>query len=264
MATARTTADLLRPQAIVEAIVAGLPYGFWTIAILAAHEMGHYLACRHYGIPVTLPFFIPGPPLLVGSFGALIRIRGRIPDRKALFDVAAAGPLSGFAVALPVLLVGVAVAEPSPAASGDAGLWLGDPLVVSLYAWLVPRAGTSEANQLIGAGWVGMLVTSLNLFPVGQLDGGHATYAISRRLHRALAWVSLAGMAVLLVYQVVALEQAPAYLIWFAILLWMRDRHPPLVDEAASIGAVRVVLAGLLLLIFVLSFIPIPLTVIDG
>jgi membrane-associated protease RseP (regulator of RpoE activity) len=262
--SARDLSDLLRPSFLFRAFRVGLPYGFWTIAILTAHEMGHYVACRRYGIPASLPFFIPAPPILVGSFGALIRIRGRIPHRTALFDVAAAGPIAGFAVALPVLLVGFLVAEPSPAVAGEGGLWLGSPVLVSLLDGLFPRAGTTQVNQLIGAGWVGMLVTSLNLFPVGQLDGGHAVYALSRRLHRVSAYAALVGVAGLLIYQVVVMKQAPAYLIWFAILFWMRDRHPPLLDESAPLDPGRRLLALLLLVIFVLSFIPVPLIVIDG
>jgi len=254
--------ELLDPVLLARAMVAGLPYAFCVLLILGAHEMGHYLACRYHGIPASLPFFVPGPPPL-GSFGALIRIRGAIPDRKALFDVAAAGPLAGFAVALPVLLWGFLTAEPllEPARGGT---YLGPPLLVLLLDRLLLDPGPLQVGSLFGAGWVGMLVTSLNLFPVGQLDGGHAAYAVSRRLHGLLARFTLGAMFALLLYHVLVIGQAPAYLIWFAVLLWMRDRHPRLRDEASPLGAGRKLVALLLLLIFLMSFIPIPFLFLEG
>jgi len=247
------------------AFVAGVPYGLWVLAILGAHEMGHYLACRYYGIPATLPFFIPAPPIFVGSFGAVIRIKGRIPDRKALFDVAAAGPLAGFAIAFPVMVVGLLTAETVPVGTPEPGtMYLGSPAFGYLLDLLWPTDETPQVNYLIGAGWVGMLVTSLNLFPVGQLDGGHAAYAVSRRLHRLLARFSIGALLLLMIYQSYSLKQAPAYTVWFIIVLWMRDRHPSLLDETRPLGTGRRLVAVLLLLIFLMSFIPVPVIVIDG
>jgi membrane-associated protease RseP (regulator of RpoE activity) len=236
-------------------------YAFWTLAILGSHEMGHYLACRHYGIPATLPFFIPGPPLLIGTFGAVIRIRGIIPHRRALFDIAAAGPLAGFAIALPVMVLGLLQATPVEGVLPEGGARFGSPLVSTiLERWLFPGVDEIYIGPLYAAGWVGMLVTSLNLFPVGQLDGGHAGYALSRRLHRVLTWLTLAALASLVVYQSVATRNVPAYVLWFLILLWMRDRHPRLYDEHEPLGAGRRAVAALLLLVFLASFIPVPLS----
>ena len=247
------------------AFVAGVPYGLWVLAILGAHEMGHYLACRYYGIPATLPFFIPAPPIFVGSFGAVIRIKGRIPDRKALFDVAAAGPLAGFVIAFPLMVVGLLTAETVPTGTPEPGtMYLGSPAFGYLLDLLWPTETTPQVNYLIGAGWVGMLVTSLNLFPVGQLDGGHAAYAVSRRLHRILARLSIGALLLLMIYQSYTLRQAPAYTVWFVIVLWMRDRHPSLLDESRPLGSGRQLVAVLLLLIFLMSFIPVPVIVIDG
>jgi membrane-associated protease RseP (regulator of RpoE activity) len=241
-------------------MVIGLPYAFLVLLVLGAHEMGHYLACRRYGIPATLPFFIPGPPPL-GSMGAVIRIRGIIPSRKALFDIAAAGPIAGFSIALPLLIAGVISAEPyipSPSTE-DSAIGLGPPLVLFLIQPLLDQYASIHVNSLFGAGWVGMLVTSLNLFPVGQLDGGHAAYAISRRLHRLAASLAVAGLLALILIQILTLGQFPAYLAWFVILLWMRDRHPRLLDESGRLGAGRTLIAMLLALLFLLSFIPVPL-----
>jgi membrane-associated protease RseP (regulator of RpoE activity) len=248
--------DLLSGTRLLKMLAAGLPYAFCVFLILGAHEMGHYLACRYYRIPATLPFFIPGPPPL-GSFGAIIRIRGLIPHRKALFDIAAAGPIAGFTIALPLLLAGVITAEPfSPGEQFQSGL--GPPALLFFIGPLLNSGEAFQANSLFGAGWVGMLVTSLNLFPVGQLDGGHAAYALSRRLHRLSTRTALIALIVLMSAQGLLLAQFPSYFLWFLILLWMRDRHPRLLDESGQLGPGRKLIALLLLLIFLLSFIPVP------
>ena len=250
---------LAHPRVAAEIFSLGLPYACWVAAILGSHEMGHYLACRRYGIPATLPFFIPGPPP-IGSFGAVIRIRGRIPIRTALFDLAAAGPIAGFVVALPALLWGLHRAVPIEGAGPEPGsLTLGQPILVTLLQPLmVGEAEHFYVDSVFVAGWVGILVTSLNLFPVGQLDGGHLAYAVSRRAHRRLARLTIAALGGWILYEFLG-GVTPTYILWFAILLWMRDRHPRLLDEATPLGPWRRLLALLLLLLFVLCFIPAPL-----
>jgi len=254
--------DWINPRALLRAAVGGIPYAFWVLLILGAHEMGHYLACRYYGIPATLPFFVPGIPPL-GSFGAVIRIRGIIPNRKALFDVAAAGPIAGFVIAFPLLLVEFLSAEAIVPPDGP-GLALGSPMAIYFLHSFVPEGMTLRIDSVFVAGWVGMLVTSLNLFPVGQLDGGHAAYAVSRTLHRWLSRLTVLALFVFITLLWLGLGQAPAYTLWLAILLWMRDRHPRLLDESTPLGTGRKIVAVLLLAIFLLSFIPIPLSFIDG
>jgi len=241
----------------------GWSYALWVLLILGAHEMGHYLACRYYGVPASLPYFLPGIPPL-GSFGALIRIRGAIPDRRVLFDIAAAGPIAGFVVAVPIYVIGILNAapltfEPDPEAFSMA---LGKPLLRYIVSPLVEHEGALRLNTMMSAGWFGMFVTSLNLFPVGQLDGGHTAYAFSRRVHRTLAWTTLLAMATMIGYQAIVLRQLPGYVIWFALLCWMRDRHPPLWDESSPLGSTRRNVAVLLTLIFILSFIPVPIAMI--
>jgi len=250
-----------RPQLAAEIFLLGLPYACWVVAILGSHEMGHYLACRRYGIPATLPFFVPGPPP-IGSFGAVIRIRGRIPIRRALFDLAAAGPIAGFVVALPALVWGLHRAVPIEGAGPEPGsLTLGQPILVSLLQpFLVGEAEHFYVESVFVAGWVGMLVTSLNLFPVGQLDGGHVAYAVSRRAHRWLARLTVAGLGGWILFEFLG-GVVPTYVLWFVILLWMRDRHPRLLDESTPLGPGRRLLALLLLLLFVLCFIPAPLQI---
>lgn len=243
-------------------LLEGLPYCLSVVAILGAHEMGHYLACRYHRIPCSLPYFVPGIPPL-GTFGALIRIRGVIPGRNALFDVAAAGPIAGFCVAVPILLVGMAEVRPLPAGDPDleVGVFLGHPVLVDLLAPWFLESEHFYVSSYFGAAWVGLLMTSLNLFPVGQLDGGHVAYAWSRRVHRVLTHGCLAALAALIAFQ--ALEgTVPGYLLWFAILLWMRDRHPRLWDEGEPLTAGRKAVALVLAVIFALCFIPSPFTVV--
>lgn len=241
-------------------LLLGCPYAICLLLVLGSHEMGHYIACRRYGIPATLPFFLPAPPpFFLGTFGAVIRIRGRIPNRKALFDVAAAGPLAGFAVALPILIAGVVLAKPAQAIAAGGGWEFGSPLVSLLVESWAHGGAEIRVNSLLGAGWVGMLVTSLNLFPVGQLDGGHAAYAISRRLHRILSHATALLLLGLVSYQLFSPTAVPVYLVWLVVATVMRDRHPRLLDESEGLGRGRTLLAWLLLLLFLVTFIPIPI-----
>ena len=236
----------------------GVTYASLLLLILGAHEMGHYIACRWYGVPATLPFFIPGPPMLIGTLGAVIRIRGAIPSRRALFDIAAAGPIAGFLVALPLLIVGIASATVLPVTPDGHGLALGPPLSSWAFEHLLHGSAPLQVGSIYGAAWVGMLVTSMNLFPVGQLDGGHAVFAISPRRHRAVSWATIGGLAVLVVAQIVV-HRTSAYGLWLLVLLALRDRHPRLIDESEPLGPGRLAVAVALAVIFVLAFFPAPL-----
>ena len=229
---------------------AGAPYALTVLAILGAHEMGHYLACRRYGIPATLPFFLPGI-VPFGTFGAVIRVRGVVPDRKALFDVAAAGPLAGFAIGLVALLAGSMAAEGAPSP-------LGRSLLIRLLELGLPAGATLSFDGIGVAGWFGMLVTSLNLFPVGQLDGGHAAYAVSRRLHRALSRWTVVVMIAFVAVKTLAAGGPSPYVLWTLVLVLMRDRHPRLADETGSVGAVRHAVFAVLAVVFLLTFLPSP------
>jgi membrane-associated protease RseP (regulator of RpoE activity) len=256
------TLDLDAPwSALVDLsrLAQGVPYAALLLLILGAHEMGHYLACRYYRVPATLPFFIPGPPMLIGTLGAVIRIRGAIPSRRALFDIAAAGPIAGFVVALPLLIVGVARAKVLPAAVESHGLALGPPLVSWLFEHLMHGDAPLQVGSVYGAAWVGLLVTSMNLFPVGQLDGGHAWFAMSPRTHRIASFATIGAVALLVVAQTIAQRQPSAYSLWLLILLWIRDRHPRPLDESEPLGPGRLALAAALALIFALTFIPTPI-----
>lgn len=243
-------------------IVQGLAFSLSLLTILFSHEMGHYLACRYYGVDATLPYFIPAPPLiLAGTFGAFIKIRSPIPTRRALFDIGLAGPLAGFVVALPIAVAGLLMMQP-PVVHTGGGIMFNDPL---LFRLLAPLLGVqldpySPINPYYMAGWIGLLVTSLNLMPVGQLDGGHGTFAVfGPRAHAIIGRTAFMTVAVLAVLGFWWYGSPSGFL--FAILLgvMMRVKHPqPAVME--PLGWERVLVAIVTLLVFALCFWPFPIT----
>jgi membrane-associated protease RseP (regulator of RpoE activity) len=248
-----------RPATFTVDVWAGARLAIGLLAILVAHEMGHYVAARRYGVDVTLPFFLPFPVpgmSLVGTLGAFIRIRSPIPHRRALFDIGVAGPLAGFLVCLPVLWLGIREATVEPLAPQAEGLFLGEPLIFDwLTRWIhgaVPADHTLLMGPLGLAAWFGLLVTALNLMPIGQLDGGHATYALLRgRAHgisRIASWVCVA-----LVYF------GPSWILWAILMRVLGRPHPPTLDDDDPVGRTRVLVGFLSLAVFVLCFVPDPI-----
>lgn len=238
--------------------VGGWPLVLGLMPILICHEMGHYVASLLYRVDATLPFFIPLPfPgfTLVGTLGAFIRIRSPIPHLRALFDIGIAGPLAGFVVCLPVLVLGVLEAEARPTLPDAAGIGLGEPLLfqgaVLLLRGALPEGVTLYLGPLGLAAWFGLFVTALNLLPIGQLDGGHVTYAVFRErafaISRVASWV-----CVLLTYF------GPNWLIWSILLRILGRRHPPTLDDAFPVGKGRRAVALVGLVVFVLCFVPDP------
>jgi membrane-associated protease RseP (regulator of RpoE activity) len=232
-------------------------------AILAAHEFGHYFACRYYGVRATLPFFIPAPPAPLtpfGTFGALIKIKEPIRRRRALFDIGIAGPLAGFAVALPMSFVGLMKARAAMPPQGGSITFHNPPLFLimiklgGLPQWI-------EWNPIYWAAWAGLLVTALNLFPVGQLDGGHILYALAgKKWHK---WTSF-GVTLLVAALSIAsmiLHRSPIWFLWTVVLAFLtRVGHPPVaLDEPLGLG--RTILAALAAAVFLLCFLPFPITV---
>ena len=243
------------------------------LAILLAHELGHYVAARLHGVPVSPPWFIPGPPLfpLPGTFGAFIRLRAPVEDRDALLDIGAAGPLAGFVVAVPVLLIGLSLSKVGPI-SGPS-VYEGNSLLYLLAKWLVhgpiPAGHDVFCHPMAMAGWWGFLVTSLNLFPVSQLDGGHVAYALlgprAVRLGRAV-FGGLLGLAIgLFLFKGAGSEAfmsrgAGAWVVWIAVIAFIGIEHPPMGDPAARLSRARRWIAWLCLLLFALTFTPVPLS----
>jgi membrane-associated protease RseP (regulator of RpoE activity) len=247
----------------LDPLAKGLLFTFTLLTILGAHELGHYFACRHYGIRATLPFFIPAPPTitLFGTFGAVIKIKEPIMSRRALFDIGIAGPLAGFAFAVPAAVVGLVFATPAaPSAVAASSMQFNDPLLFILVSKLLGLPKSIEWNPIYWAAWGTLLVTALNLFPVGQLDGGHVVYAVlGRRAHIWISRIAAAACGALAVYSIVA-HKPPVYLLWTLVLLFlMKVGHPPVVEEE-SLGAGRVILAVIAVLVFVLCFMRFPIT----
>jgi membrane-associated protease RseP (regulator of RpoE activity) len=238
-------------------LLLGLPFSCTLLAILLAHELGHYFTCRAYGIDVSLPYFIPAPTF-IGTFGAFIRIRSRIYSRAALFDIGVSGPIAGFAVAVPALALGLALSIVSPELARVSDLQLGFPLIFRILApALVLKSGHAIAlagiylHPVAIAAWVGMFATALNLLPGGQLDGGHILYALWPRAHKIISWM-LAALLLLMSPFLWA-----GWLIWAGVLLSFGRKHPP-VPWAPGLGHSRRWLAGAALLIFSLTFTPVP------
>jgi membrane-associated protease RseP (regulator of RpoE activity) len=246
-------------------IVDGAKFAAALLSILLAHESGHYVACRLYGVNATLPFFIPvPPPFMAGTLGAFIKIKSPIPSRRALFDIGVAGPLAGFLVIIPVACLALITATPSPPLPSEGVIIFNDPLLLRLLAGPlgVGDLGGLAPNPFYFAAWIGLLVTSLNLLPVGQLDGGHAVYAVlGRRVHKhagRLAFLSMVAVALLGWFW----HGAPSGALYVILLLVMlRVPHPQPVDERDALGSARIMVALLTLIVFILSFTPFPLTI---
>jgi len=236
----------------------GIPFSFTLLLILGAHEMGHYLVSRCHRLDVTLPFFIPAPPIpfIIGTFGAFIKIRSPIQDKQALLDVGCAGPLVGVAVSIPVTLVGLALSQTTVMGAGHGAVTLGEPLLYQFLSWLVFGSMSPEANIILHpvafAGWIGMLVTALNLIPVGQLDGGHVSYALFPKYHR---YVSLGCLGLLLVCGLVFWY---GWLMWAVLLAFLGWRHPPPFHDWVPLDRRRQILGFVTILVFILTFSPRP------
>jgi membrane-associated protease RseP (regulator of RpoE activity) len=227
----------------------GLPFSLTLLTILMAHELGHYLVCVYYGIDASLPYFLPSPMPVTGTFGAFIRIRSLIPKKKILFDIGIAGPLAGFVFLVPALGVGLAFSKVVPGIEHRSTIQLGVPFLEKLaQRWVFPGVPASDIylHPVARAAWVGMFATALNLLPVGQLDGGHVVYALLGRFHK---WITNFFLVLLI----------PMGMMWngwwfWAVMLFLFARkHPPLYDETA-IGSSRIKLGLLGLFVFLLCF----------
>jgi membrane-associated protease RseP (regulator of RpoE activity) len=249
-------------------ILRGLPFSIPLITILLAHELGHYLACRYYGMQCTPPYFIPVPISLAGTFGAFIKIKSQFRHKRALFDIGIAGPLAGFIFVLPTLLIGISLSRLIPKGGFAPGqLSFGEPLIFRLFGILIlgysPDKQDMVAHPMAMAAWVGLLATSLNLLPIWQLDGGHIAYAVvGRSLQKKLSILSLAVLIL-----ISFLHWPPSITtLFFATLLViigarMRFFHPPTLQELEPLGPGRLLLALIALLILILTFTPVPVTI---
>lgn len=250
--------------AVARSLVTGLSFSVPLMAILLTHELGHYLTARAYQVDASPPFFIPVPPVpftFIGTLGAFIRLRTILSDRRQLLDVGIAGPIAGFVVALPVFWLGVALSHPTAAIDGIV-VWLGPQVIrlgeapITHFVRLLVRGGDVGIvlHPMAFAGWLGMFVTMLNLLPISQLDGGHILFSALPRWHRRVAvgfWFGLIALSPLW----------PGWALWgVLVLLLSRGRflHPPVLDVYRPLPRSRQWLAWAALVIFVLTFSPVP------
>lgn len=237
-------------------IATGIPFACSLLSILLAHEMGHFITSRHYRVDVTLPYFIPAPTLF-GTLGAVIKMRSAIRKKTMLLDIGAAGPLAGIVIALPLVIWGLYQSQVIQVTAGEQSyLFFGDSLLFKLLSHLIvgkiPEGYDIMLSPIAFAGWVGFLVTSLNLMPMGQLDGGHIAYALFGRRQRIVSRVFVGVLVVLgIVYYA-------GWLVWAALVLIIGVDHPPVSDSDVGLDRGRRVIGWFCFLLFIVTFIPVP------
>ncbi|HLY37603.1 MAG TPA: site-2 protease family protein [Candidatus Binatia bacterium] len=242
-------------------IVRGIPFSATLLAILLVHEFGHYLMCVRHRVSASLPYFLPAPPIIfpLGTFGAFIRIRSRFPDRRALFDIGAAGPWAGFVVALIATIVGLARSTVAPTPPEAHVIELGDSVLTSLLTRLVLHAdpATVILHPIAFAGWFGLFVTSMNLLPVGQLDGGHVVYAFSGRATRIVPALLIAFLVWL------GMKGWPGWIVWAVIITVLFSLgHPPTENDPRPLDTGRALASVATFVLFVLTFVAEPFRIV--
>ena len=237
-------------------IIQGWPFSITLMLILGFHEFGHYYYAQKHNVNATLPYFIPAPTF-IGTFGAFIKIKSPIYRKDALLQIGAAGPIAGFIVAVPALIIGLSLSQIVDTSSAEIGITLGDSILMKfLIAVIFPNLGSTQdimLHPIAFAGWIGLLVTMLNLLPIGQLDGGHIAYAMLGRRHDKVAKFALLA---LIPMGLLSLN----WLVWAAlILILMRTtKHPPVHDVDTTLSTENMRIGYACLAIFILCFIPIP------
>jgi membrane-associated protease RseP (regulator of RpoE activity) len=246
------------PLANLHDIWLGIPFSFSLMAILTCHEFGHYIVSKRAGMITSLPYFIPAPHFL-GTFGAVIRMKSIIPSRRSLLRVGMAGPLAGFIVAIPITVIGISLSTVQPAAEGETFLRLGDSLLFSFLAEIfhpdIPNGHDLFLHPMAFAGWIGFLITSMNLLPLGQLDGGHVSYSVflrKRRMSYIPIFAILIGLGIFFWF---------GWIIWGLLALFFARRDPVIQDAITPLTTREKVYACLPFLVLVLTFIPQPFAI---
>ena len=244
----------------------GLWYSGTILAILGAHEMGHYLACRWYRVDATLPFFLPlyfgFGGLQIGTLGAVIRIREAFPTRKVLFDIGVAGPIAGFVVLVPALFLGMHLSSVTVSPPPAELMIIGKPLLFRVVRWLtfgpIQDGSIVNLHPMVWAAWFGMLATALNLLPFGQLDGGHLTYATLGKTSTKISLVTV-GAAVVMTF--ISLSWLLMTVLMVFMLVFVGARHPPVLNEYEPLGSGRQRVALFALAMLILCFTPFPIQI---
>jgi membrane-associated protease RseP (regulator of RpoE activity) len=244
----------------------GLIYASCLIFILTSHEAGHYIACRIYGVDATLPYFIPAPPMLaVGTFGAFIKIVSPMPSKRAVFDIGVAGPLAGFVALIPIAIIGLYTMQPVPTEkliNLQQTVTISDPLFSHLIGWIIGiNPANSYSNPFYISAWVGFLVTALNLIPAGQLDGGHAIYAVfGEKMHKFIGRLAFVSMLILTLLGWFYFNSPSGLLFIIILFIMLRVRHPKPFDQT-PLDAKRKIVALVTFIVFILCFMPFPIKI---
>jgi len=243
------------PWQTPEKIYLGLPFSLTLLLILLTHELSHYFMSRRHNVSATLPYFIPAPSI-IGTFGAVIKMKPPIPDRRSLIDIGASGPIGGFIIAVIAVIIGLSYSEIKSIEELQGGISLGNSILFHFLTRIVLNIEPNKYDILLHpvafAGWIGLLVTSFNLLPIGQLDGGHITYALLGEKHR---WVSKGMIPVLVILGILFWE---GWIIWAFLLVLIGYKHPPVVYPAIQLDRRRKLMGWVCLIIFILTFTPIP------
>jgi membrane-associated protease RseP (regulator of RpoE activity) len=247
-------------------IVTGFPFAGALMTILLCHEFGHYFAARRHNTLATLPYFIPAPPippLVIGTFGAFIKMKSPIMTRAALIDIGASGPVSGFLVSLAACIVGLALSPLIPLDQAEGMFSLGDSLLFTMLSWAV--FGTLPPNTDIllhpvaFAGWIGLFITAMNLIPIGQLDGGHILYALLGKRHETVSAVLVGVLGALGTAAFLWEIGWPGWGVWAVLMLILGIDHPPVAHWEERLDPGRRFLGVFAIIIFILTFVPSPI-----
>ncbi len=232
-------------------IYLGLPFSLTLLFILMTHEMSHYIASRRHRVWASLPYFIPAPSI-IGTFGAVIKMRPPIPDRRSLIDIGASGPIAGFLVAIIACIVGLTMSGVKPSGELQGGIAFGSSMLFDFLSRVILHADPDKFDVILHpvafAGWIGLLVTSLNLLPIGQLDGGHIIYALFGEKHRV---ISMASIPVLVI---MGIKFWSGWLVWAVLMLILGYRHPRVVYPHIQLDKKRKIIGWISLAIFILTF----------
>jgi len=245
-------------------IIEGLPFAGTLMTILLCHELSHYLASRKNHTAATLPYFIPAPSIF-GTFGAFIKMKSPILTRKALIEIGASGPIAGFIISLAACIIGLHISKVIPMPQGEGTLSLGDSLLFSFLSRTILGAIPEHYDILLHpvafAGWIGLFITSLNLIPIGQLDGGHVCYAILGERHRQVSLFLVVLLALLGLSSLLGFSGWEGWLVWAILMLILGIKHPPVLYWEAPLDPKIMSIGFLTLVIFIITFIPEPFKV---
>ncbi|RMD60212.1 MAG: site-2 protease family protein [Nitrospirae bacterium] len=245
----------VNPLAHPEKLYKGIPFSFTLMSILMSHELAHYFASRMHHTPATLPYFIPAPSI-IGTFGAFIKMRPPIFERRSLIDIGASGPIAGFIVALIAVIIGLKLSDVRPAGTVISSYYLGSSILFNMLIKVVlsidPDTHEIILHPVAFAGWIGFFITSINLLPIGQLDGGHIAYAISNRLHRI---ISILLIPILLI---LGFSRWSGWVVWALLMMLLGTNHPPVVYPERPLDGRRKLIGLLCFIIFILTFTPTP------